>query len=171
MLFLNCWWVSLHLGNMTAHIFPIPFFSILFNFCCQGCFTYLIKNSSFYSSFPSICLISAYFLLNVCLYFNLTTPSKVCRNHIMHLPQILRALLTLHPRHLLVFCHSIVSDSFVNPWAVCSSPDSYARGIFSRQEYWRGLPFPTPGDVPNPGIKPKSLASLALAADSFPLFH
>ena len=34
---------------------------------------------------------------------------------------------------------------------------------FSRQEYWSGLPFPSPGDLPDPGIKPKSLA---LQADS-----
>ena len=34
---------------------------------------------------------------------------------------------------------------------------------FSRQEYWSGLPFPSPGDLPNPGIKPASLMSLALA--------
>ena len=34
---------------------------------------------------------------------------------------------------------------------------------FSRQEYWSGLPFPSPGDLPNPGIKPTSLASPALA--------
>ena len=27
---------------------------------------------------------------------------------------------------------------------------------FSRQEYWSGLPFPSPGDLPNPGIEPKS---------------
>ena len=35
---------------------------------------------------------------------------------------------------------------------------------FSRQEYWNGLPFPTPGDLPDPGIEPKSLMSPALAA-------
>ena len=34
---------------------------------------------------------------------------------------------------------------------------------FSRQEYWSGLPLPTPGDLPNPGIKPAYLASSALA--------
>ena len=34
---------------------------------------------------------------------------------------------------------------------------------FSRQEYWSGLPFPTPGDLPNPGIEPMSPASSALA--------
>ena len=34
---------------------------------------------------------------------------------------------------------------------------------FSRQEYWCGLPFPPPRDLPNPGIKPMSLVSLALA--------
>ena len=37
---------------------------------------------------------------------------------------------------------------------------------FSRQEYWRGLPFPSPGDLPNPGIEP---GSPALQADSSPI--
>ena len=37
---------------------------------------------------------------------------------------------------------------------------------FSRQEYWGELPCPPPGDRPNPGIKPMSPASPALAADS-----
>ena len=36
---------------------------------------------------------------------------------------------------------------------------------FSRQEYWSGLPFPSPGDLPNPGIEP---SSPALLADSSP---
>ena len=36
---------------------------------------------------------------------------------------------------------------------------------FSRQEYWSGVPFPSPGDLPDPGIKP---GSPALQADSFP---
>ena len=40
----------------------------------------------------------------------------------------------------------------------CSPPDS-SMG-FSRQEYWSGLPFPSPGDVPEPGIEPWSPALL-----------
>ena len=49
---------------------------------------------------------------------------------------------------------------FVAPWAVaCQSMG------FSRQEYWSGLPFPYPGDLPNPGIE---AASLALQADALP---
>ena len=36
----------------------------------------------------------------------------------------------------------------------------------SRQEYWSGLPFPSPGDLPYPGIKPASLMSPALAGRS-----
>ena len=36
---------------------------------------------------------------------------------------------------------------------------------FSRQEYWSGLPFPSPGDLPDPGIKPRSSA---LQADALP---
>ena len=38
---------------------------------------------------------------------------------------------------------------------------------FSKQEYWRGLPFPPPGDLPDPGIKPTSLMSPALAGGFF----
>ena len=40
-------------------------------------------------------------------------------------------------------------------------------GFFS-QEYWSGLPFPPPVDLPNPGIKPESSVSPALQADSLP---
>ena len=44
----------------------------------------------------------------------------------------------------------------------CSLPNSSVMG-FSRQEYWSGLPFPSPGDVPDPGIEP---GSLVLQADA-----
>ena len=43
-------------------------------------------------------------------------------------------------------------------------------GLF-RQEYWSGLPFPPPGDLPNPGIELESLASLAWQEDSLWLRH
>ena len=38
---------------------------------------------------------------------------------------------------------------------------------FSRQEYWSGLPFPSPGDLPDPGIEPMSLTCPALAGGFF----
>ena len=38
--------------------------------------------------------------------------------------------------------------------------------VFSRPDYWNGKPFPSPGDLPNPGIEPRSLA---LQADSLPV--
>ena len=44
--------------------------------------------------------------------------------------------------------------TLVTPQTVaCQSPLSMG---FSSQEYWSGLPFPSPGDLPNPGIKPRS---------------
>ena len=47
----------------------------------------------------------------------------------------------------------------------CSPPGSSVHGMeFSRQEYWSGLPFPSPGDLPNPKIK---LASLVLTGGFF----
>ena len=48
----------------------------------------------------------------------------------------------------------------------CSPPSSSVHGI-SRQEYWSGLPFPTPGDLPDPETEPVSLATRALAGGFF----
>ena len=45
---------------------------------------------------------------------------------------------------------------FATPWTVAhQAPLSMG---FSRQEYWSGLPFPSPGDLPHPGIEPESPA-------------
>ena len=54
-----------------------------------------------------------------------------------------------------------LSPTLCNPMD-CGPPCSSVMG-FSRQEYWSGLPCPPLGDLPNPGIKPTSLASPALA--------
>jgi len=51
----------------------------------------------------------------------------------------------------------------VTSWAIAYQAP-LSRG-FSRQEYWNGLPFPSPGDLPDPGIKP---GSPELQADSLP---
>ena len=49
----------------------------------------------------------------------------------------------------------------------CSPPGSSIHGL-SRQEYWSVLPFPSPGDLPDPGIKPRSPALEADALTSEP---
>jgi len=55
---------------------------------------------------------------------------------------------------------------FATLWTVaCQAPLSMG---FSRQEYWSGLPFPSPGDLPNPGIEPRSPALQADALTSDP---
>ena len=51
--------------------------------------------------------------------------------------------------------------TLVTPWTVAHQAPLYIG--FSRQEYWSRLPFPSPGDLPNPGIEPRSPA---LQADS-----
>ena len=51
------------------------------------------------------------------------------------------------------------------PRTVVHQAPPYVR--FSRQEYWSGLPFPPPGDLPDPGIEPASLMSPALAGGFF----
>ena len=56
---------------------------------------------------------------------------------------------------------------FLAPWTVaCLAPLSMG---FPRQEYWSGLPFTTPGDLPDPGIEPSSLILLHWQVDSLSL--
>ena len=53
---------------------------------------------------------------------------------------------------------------FATPWTVAyQAPPSMG---FSRQEYWSGLPFPSPGDLPDPGIEPGSPALLPIRSVS-----
>ena len=55
------------------------------------------------------------------------------------------------------------------PWTVArQAPLSME---FSRQAYWSGLPFPTPGDLPNLRMEPMSLVSLHWQGDSLPLLN
>ena len=77
-------------------------------------------------------------------------------------------LAVLFPSHLFLFsyggCGGLVARlclTFCDPMG-CSLPGSFSMG-FPRQEYWSGLLFPSPGDLPHPGIK---FASPALQADS-----
>ena len=56
----------------------------------------------------------------------------------------------------MLFSHYVVSNSFATPWtAARQAPLSMG---FCRQEYWSGLSFPSPGDLPDPGIEPASPA-------------
>ena len=66
-------------------------------------------------------------------------------------------------------CMCLLTHLCLTPWDPTNySPlGSSVHEIFSRQEYWSSLPFPIPGDPPDPGIKPTSLASPALAGGFF----
>ena len=91
--------------------------------------------------------------------------------------QYTKVLISLHPHHNVPFSAFLIITIlvllllsrfshprlFATPWtAACQAPLSMG---FSRQEYWSGYPFPSPGDLPNPGIKPRSPT---LQADSVP---
>jgi len=103
-------------------------------------------------------------------WIQLLTPSlmlfsKSCPkwdHHVIHLPKStqptcrLKQLETgLHTNlSKSLFSHWVVSNSFAIPWTIArQAPLSMG---FPRQEYWSGLPFPTPWDLPDPGIEPRS---------------
>ena len=63
----------------------------------------------------------------------------------------------MHVHACMLSCFSQVR-LFVTLWTIaCQTPLSME---FYRQDYWSGLPCPSPGDLPDPGIKPMSLMSL-----------
>ena len=68
---------------------------------------------------------------------------------------------TLHESHKVKSLSCV--RLFAIPWTVVYQA-SLSMG-FSRQEYWSGLPFPSPGDLPDPGMEPRSPA---LQADALP---
>ena len=65
-----------------------------------------------------------------------------------------------------LFNCSVMPNSFATPWTV--APQAALSMGFPRQEYWNGLLFPPPEDLPNSGIKP---TFPALAEDSLLLSH
>ena len=77
-----------------------------------------------------------------------------------------RHILTVCLAMLLLFSCQVESSCFATLWNIAHQ-SSLSTG-FPRQEYWSGLPVPSPEDPPNPGIEP---GSPALQADSLPLSH
>ena len=63
---------------------------------------------------------------------------------------------------ILIITEFVYICFFATPWTVALQAME-----FSRQEYWNGLPFPYPGDLPDPGIEPASLLSPVLAGRLF----
>ena len=76
-----------------------------------------------------------------------TVPRITCKNAPKRLNEV--------PDTLSLFSRSAMSDSFATPWT-----GSFLSIGFPRQEYWSELPFPPPGDLPNPGMEPESLCLL-----------
>ena len=82
-------------------------------------------------------------------------------------PEQMESLKSCHTRSNAKYCLLLFSHVWLcaTPWTVaCQAPLSVD---FSRQEYWSGLPFPCPRGLPDPGIKPASLVSPALAGGFF----
>ena len=95
-------------------------------------------------------------------------PDKVinrCGLYPSVLYSVLPFLLFFVRRGIMFHMHSVIDEwvkwlshvqLFETLWTIAYQPPLSME--FSRQEYWSGLPFPSPGDLPNPGIKPKSPA-------------
>ena len=79
-----------------------------------------------------------------------------------------RLILPLQVGEELRVCSVASVASIVSLWDPSSCDSLWPHGLSSPEEYWSGLPFPSPGDLPDPRTEP---ASLALQADSLPLSY
>ena len=131
-----------------------------------SCFCWLYRASPFLATKNIVNLISV-----------LTTWGYPCVESSLVLLVITKTLLQQHKKRLNTWTspdgqyqqqlHSLSRVwLFATPWTVAHQA-SLSMG-FSRQEYWSGLPFPSPGDLPDPGIKPKSPILQADALTSEP---
>ena len=97
------------------------------------------------------------------VFKHIQNKATIVRKPLQHLSTHGQPCFISAPTHsFLLFRYSTLCD----PWTVAHQPPP-SMG-FSRQEYWRGLPFPSPGDLPNPGIEPRSPALRADALTSEP---
>ena len=97
--------------------------------------------------------------------------SRVFSNTTVLKHQFFGAQLSSHKVHSLG-CVCMGAQSYPTLWdpVDCSPPGFFAHGIL-QQEYWSKLPFPPPGDLPNPGMEIASPEDYALQADSSSLSH
>ena len=108
----------------------------------------------------------------------LMNPSRISLFHFFILQRAVSDALKSHPYSYIrvrgptftleqagVLSHFSCVQPFVAPWAVAHQALLFME--FSRQDFWSGLPCPQPGDFPNPGVKPASLMSPALAGRYF----
>ena len=103
----------------------------------------------------------------VCVYFARSVVSDSLQPHRLYNPPVSSVHRILQVRILERKKGKLLSLVwlFATPWTVAHhAPQSKG---FSRQEYWSGLAFPSPGDLPDPGIKPVSLASPAMSGGFF----
>ena len=114
-----------------------------------------LRVQNFRSKQLSLSLFLCFKMPDITELWKMETPPLTChQNHAFLLPCLLLMLLS----------HSVCL-TLCDPMD-CSLPVSSAHVIY-RQEYWSGLPFPSPEDLPNPGIKPVSLASPVLTCGFF----
>ena len=84
--------------------------------------------------------------------------------------QCIRISVALHSCCVHMHAQSLsLSQLFVTPWTLIHQPPLSME--FSRQKYWGGLPFSSPGELPNPGIKYSSLVFPALTGRLFYHWH
>ena len=135
--------------NDTLQCFTMGDIWVEFWHCSQVKIGLRVQN--FRSKRLSLSLFLCFKIPDIAELWKMKTPPLTCpQNHAFLLPCLL----------LMLFSHSVCL-TLCDPMDR-SLPGSSVHGILSRQEYWSGLPFPSPEDLPNPGIKPVSLASPVL---------
>ena len=156
-------------GKSTTAIGKVYYFWFLLPFQRQLHSSHRPASSTWWRTWLVLCLVRRHLLLHtrlcgfVQLGWGLGSLWSLVGSSSFHQAPWLQA----SPLYFFVYKVKVKSLSrvrlFAIPWTVVYQA-SLSMG-FSRQEYWSGLPFPSPGDLPDPGIKPRSPA---LQGDALP---
>ena len=161
---LQCGLVSAYIRVTQLHCMHIPF-HILFRYGCHGTLSVLPVSYARTLLLTRLTLNSLHPLLlnsslSLPLPLSLLAPRVFCvRGRCSDDQPFLAGLHAQSLSRVQLFC---------DPMNAHQAPLSME---FPRQEYWSGFPFPPPGDLPDPGIRPVSPVSPALQADSLLLSH
>ena len=128
-------------------------------FALQGILKNLLQH---HSSKASVLWCSAFFIVQLS-HLSMTTGKTIALTRWTFVGKVMFLLLNMLSRLVIAFLprskHLLISFLLTVAYQALLSMG------FSRQEYWSGLPFPSPGDLPNPGIEPRSPA---LQVDALP---
>ena len=148
---------------MLSCFSPVQLFATLWSVACQAPLSMGFSTQEYWSGLP--CpppgdllhpQIEPVSLMSPALARGFFTTSTKARQKLLIIRKKIIYIYYVIQKGDCYFSRLVMSDSFATPWTIAHQ--AYLSMGFPKQEYWNGLPFPSPWALPDPGVEPTSLA-------------